>query len=165
MEAVCAISGSISDAETVAAEEVLKGYTPFEDGDLIWAKITPCMENGKSAVARNLLNGVGFGSTEFHVLRVNNSAKLLPDYLWVLLRLASIRQAAVRYFVGSAGQQRVPASFLEGLEIPLPPIGEQRLIVRNVQKQRSKVARERAALAAMREERISSIERIFLDPN
>jgi type I restriction enzyme S subunit len=74
MEAVSETSGTIEDMEEALVEEVSRGYTTFEEGDLIWAKITPCMQNGKSAVARSLKNGVGFGSTEFHVIRPRSSA-------------------------------------------------------------------------------------------
>lgn len=148
MEAVSAVSGSIEFREDVLIDDVLKGYTPFEEGDVIWAKITPCMQNGKSAVASNLTNGVGFGSTEFHVIRPNEPDKLLSDYLWVLLRLHSIRTAAERYFIGSAGQQRVPAEFLEQLVIPIPPVDVQRTVVKRVQKQRALVQSERSHLTA-----------------
>ncbi|MDR0605874.1 MAG: restriction endonuclease subunit S [Bacteroidales bacterium] len=105
-----------------------KGYTRFQDNDLIWAKITPCMQNGKSAVARNLKNGFGYGSTEFHVLRVKNK-NLSIDFLHLLLRTNKIRKDAVRYFTGSTGQQRVPKSYLESLSIPLPPLTIQNKII------------------------------------
>ena len=111
---------------------------------MIWAKITPCMQNGKCAVARDLENGLGFGSTEFHVIRSKDKEIVLPEYLWVLLRITHLRKAAQRYFIGSAGQQRVPADFLEELFIPLPPLDVQREIVRQVQAQRAEIARLRA---------------------
>ena len=159
MEAVSEVSGAIEDSEDVLLEEVSKGYTPFEEGDLIWAKITPCMQNGKSAVARNLTNGVGFGSTEFHVIRPINSEETLPEYLWILLRLASIRNAAKRFFIGSAGQQRVPANFLEDLVIPLPPKEVQRAIVDSVTAKRAIVEEERQRLEELRQSSLLEVEK------
>lgn len=108
-----------------------KGYTKFQENDLIWAKITPCMQNGKSAIVRNLLNGFGCGSTEFYVLR-KNSPELNLEYLHMLLRLEKVLIAGTKYFTGSAGQQRVPKSFLENLKIPLPPLPIQQKIVEKI---------------------------------
>ena len=89
----------------------------------------------------------------------NFSIERLPEYLWVLLRLRSIREAAKRYFIGSAGQQRVPADFLQGLVIPLPPPGIQRSIVDGVLEKRKAVKEERAGLDALRAAKVSEIER------
>ena len=162
MEAVSEHSGAIENAEDVPVEEVSKGYTAFEEGDVIWAKITPCMQNGKSAVARGLRNGVGFGSTEFHVVRAIEPDQVLPEYLWVLLRLQAVRLAAVRYFTGSAGQQRAPADFLEGLVIPVPNPEAQRIIVAGVLEKRAAVASERKAIDAFREAMLREIEHDIL---
>jgi len=103
------------------------GYTSFQNGDLLWAKITPCMENGKSAIADNLTNGFGYGSTEYHVLRTPNE-QLDIGYLHALLRMKRVRKAAVRFFTGSSGHQRVDADFLKTLEIPIPSIDVQRAL-------------------------------------
>lgn len=97
-----------------------KGYTSFQENDVLWAKITPCMQNGKSAVATNLLNGYGFGSTEYHVFR-SLSLEANPFYLHSILRLKSLRKAAMNYFGGSAGHQRVDVNFFKTLKIPIPP--------------------------------------------
>ena len=108
-----------------------KGYTSFKEKDLIWAKITPCMENGKSAIAQNLLNGLGFGSTEFHVFRVN-SPKILIDYLFELFRTKHFREIARKQFGGSSGHQRVPPSFFKNLLIPFPPLAVQTEIAEHI---------------------------------
>jgi len=118
------------------------GYTRFSEGDLLWAKITPCMENGKSAVARNLLNGRGLGSTEFHVVRVQ-PAKLDVDYLHALLRLPKLRVAAMLFFGGSAGHQRVDKAFLRNLEIPLPSLSHQKEIAQTILKERKEAKKLR----------------------
>jgi len=103
--------------------EVKKGFTYFSDGDVLFAKITPCMENGKAALACNLRNAIGFGSTEFHVLR--SGLKATPEWLYCLIRLPIFRSLARASFTGSAGQQRVPTDFLRQFMVPLPPIQAQ----------------------------------------
>ena len=96
--------------------EEAKGYTKFRDNDLIWAKITPCMENGKSAVVNNLKEGIGCGSTEFHVFRALEGINI--HYIHALLHLKSLRKHAALHFTGSAGQQRVSSAFFKELIIP-----------------------------------------------
>lgn len=107
------------------------GFTKFREGDLLWAKITPCMQNGKSAIAKNLTNGLGCGSTEFFILRPKDE-RLVIEYLHVILHMKCVRETAMLYFGGSAGQQRVPASFLENFNIPLPPKEKQVEIANHV---------------------------------
>ena len=102
-------------------EEVKTGFTYFAENDVLFAKITPCMENGKGAIATKLKNGIGFGSTEFHVLRPIKG-KTNPYWIYELTSFEQFRQAAAKNMTGSAGQRRVPASFLENYSISLPPI-------------------------------------------
>ena len=111
--------------------EQASGYTKFREGDLLWAKITPCMQNGKSAIAKNLTNGLGCGSTEFFILRPKDE-RLVIEYLHVILHMKCVRETAMLYFGGSAGQQRVPASFLENFNLPLPPKEKQIEIANHV---------------------------------
>lgn len=131
MASVDAVSGAISTPEIKKLGEVKKGYTSFIEGDVIFAKITPCMENGKAAIARNLINRIGFGSTEFHVLRAN--PLVLPEWLYYFIRQESFRRNAKANFTGTAGQMRVPKQFLIDHIIPLPPIYEQRKIVNSIE--------------------------------
>ena len=84
--------GTITKPQERRFSEVCKGFTCFRDDDVIMAKITPCMENGKAAIARGLTNGLGFGSTEFHVLR--SLGAVLPEYVYFLIRQESFRRAA-----------------------------------------------------------------------
>ncbi len=107
--------------------EVRKGFVPFAEGDVLFAKITPCMENGKGAVARGLRNNLGYGTTELHVIRP--LAGIQPEYIYRFLSQDRVRRAAKENFTGTAGQARVPVSFIRELEIPLAPAGEQRRIV------------------------------------
>lgn len=111
--------------------EQASGFTKFREGDLLWAKITPCMQNGKSAIAKNLINGLGCGSTEFFILRPKDE-RLSIEYLHVILHMKCVRETAMLYFGGSAGQQRVPASFLENFNLPLPPKEKQIEIANHV---------------------------------
>jgi len=113
-------------------------------------------------VARNLENGVGCGPTEFHVVRAKDTTQVLPEYLWVILRLRHVREAAQRYFIGSAGQQRVPADFLEELYVPLPPTDIQRAIVRQVVAGRAEVARLREQAAQRAREARAEVEAALL---
>ena len=128
-----------------------KGYTRFMEDDVLWAKITPCMQNGKCAVAKNLKNGFGYGSTEYHVIRTD-SKKLLNKYIYCLLRTRSIRKMAQYYFTGSAGQQRVSADFLENLVIPLPSIKKQEEICDRIFSKKREIKRLRLNIESLREE-------------
>jgi type I restriction enzyme S subunit len=127
MQSVSEETASITVHETRTFAEVKRGYTPFREEDVLFAKITPCMENGKIAIARRLTNGIGFGSTEFHVLRAGPA--VLPEYLYYYLRQESLRAAAKQHMRGGAGQQRVPEDFLRKEPLHLPPLSEQRRIV------------------------------------
>ncbi len=111
------------------------GYTRFQDNDLIWAKITPCMQNGKSAVVRGLRNAIGFGSTEFHVFRAKQEMNI--GYVYGLLRLRSLRNHATLYFSGTAGQQRVADELFKRLSIPKPPLKKQTEIAERIAETRS----------------------------
>ena len=126
-------TGTITQPEIKPYEAVRKGYTFFREGDVLFAKITPCMQNGKHAVARQLRQGIGFGSTEFHVLRPSN--KVLAEWIHLFLRQPSILNKAMAHFEGSVGQQRVPTSFLINLQIPLPTIAEQHQLIARLQMQ------------------------------
>ena len=109
---------------------VKKGYKRFQNGDVLFAKITPCMENGKLAVAAGLHNGVGAGSTEFHVLRPSSAVR--PDLLAYYLLRDHFRASARAKMKGTAGQLRVPQRFLEAQTLPVPPLDEQKQIVETI---------------------------------
>ena len=157
MAAVDADSVTAVDRETRSYSEVSKGYTPFIDGDVLVAKITPCFENGKIAQAR-LSRRYGFGSTEFHVVRPR-SDRVDARYLVHFLRQERIRKQGESRMTGSAGQRRVPEHFLAGLTIPLPPLPEQRRIAEILDKADALRAKRRAALAQLD----TLTQSIFLD--
>ena len=114
-------NGKISTTIARPYGEVKKGFTFFKEGDVLFAKITPCMENGKGALAVGLKNGLGCGSTEFHVLRPKTDV-LIGKWLYYLTAWPLFRSDAERHMTGSAGQKRVPKSFLEKYEINLPAL-------------------------------------------
>ena len=118
MEVIDETFSEITTMDETTIEQA-SGFTKFREGDLLWAKITPCMQNGKSAIAKNLTNGLGCGSTEFFILRSKDD-RLAIEYLHVILHMKCVRETAMLYFGGSAGQQRVPAPFLENFNLPLP---------------------------------------------
>ena len=128
MRAVCEIKGEVKEILFEKFKKVKKGFTYFEEDDVLFAKITPCMENGKCFVASVLKNGFGFASTEFYVFRCSN--KINKKYLWYILRDKSFRNKAAQVMTGAVGQQRVPKSFLEKEKIYLYDMEEQEEIVR-----------------------------------
>ncbi|MDD5928019.1 MAG: restriction endonuclease subunit S [Firmicutes bacterium] len=114
-------SGKIDATAIKQFDEVKTGFTYFAENDVLFAKITPCMENGKGAVAKGLHNGIGFGSTEFHVIRPILD-KTNPYWIYTLMAFPQFRVDAANNMTGSAGQRRVPASFLEDYCVAVPPI-------------------------------------------
>ena len=113
--------GEIDASNTKLYDEVKSGFTYFAEQDVLFAKITPCMENGKGAVAKGLCNGIGFGSTEFHVLRPIEGVSN-PYWIYTVTAFNQFRVDAANNMTGSAGQRRVPASFLEAYKVSVPPI-------------------------------------------
>jgi len=118
-------------SETRKYGDVKKGYTAFVDHDVIFAKVTPCMENGKIAIVENLKNGIGFGSSEFHVLRTTNG--IIPHYVFHFLVQKRTRSEAENSMTGAVGLRRVPKQFLENYPIPLPPLPVQHAIVAKIE--------------------------------
>ena len=108
--------------------EVKKGYTPFQDGDIVFAKITPCMENKKSFLAKNLKNSFGSASTEFHVLRP--TAHTLGQFILHFIRADFFVMEATKNMKGTAGQKRVPKDWICLQYFPIPPLKEQERIVK-----------------------------------
>ncbi|WP_129678773.1 restriction endonuclease subunit S [Klebsiella variicola] len=128
--AMAAVSekGEILSQETRILHETKKGFTYFERGDVLLAKITPCFENGKATLTNSLNTQIGFGSTEFHVLRAIPEL-ILPEYVFYLIWNEKFRIAATKEMTGSAGQKRVSADYLKEYQFYLPSIFEQEKIV------------------------------------
>ena len=120
--------GQYDKSEIRPISELWNGFTYFRRGDIIIAKITPCFENGKGAWLENLPTEIGFGSTEFHVIRPHK--EITAPYLYRITTLSEFRRLGTDAMTGAAGQQRVPAEFVANFSIPLPPLAEQAAIVR-----------------------------------
>jgi type I restriction enzyme S subunit len=157
MASVDEVNGSIIGQQTREFGTVAKGFPSFTNGDVLFAKITPCMENGKAALASNLVNGIGAGSTEFFVLRPKQ--EILSEYVFHFVRQPSFRESCKANFTGSAGQQRVPRSYLERAALPLPPLEEQHRIVSLLDRAADIRSRADAARAKAR----AIIPALFLD--
>lgn len=128
MTSLSETEGKITNPQIKFLGEVKSGYTNFSEGDVVFAKITPCMENGKSAVIEKLVNDIGYGTTEFFVLRCNK--EIFNRFLYHLVRSKKFRTEAQEVMAGAVGQQRVPKKFLSEYKISLPPPAEQKEIVR-----------------------------------
>ena len=120
--------GRFDVSEVWPISDLWNGFTYFRRGDVIVAKITPCFENGKGACLENLPTALGFGSTEFHVIRPSKA--IVSTYLYRVTTLSEFRRLGADEMTGAAGQQRVPVEFIANFLIPLPPLPEQTAIVR-----------------------------------
>jgi len=126
MRAVSPEGGGLTDPEIRPYGEVKRGFTSFISGDVIMAKITPCMENGKTTVVPELPGSICFGSTEFHVLRAETGIR--ASWISHFLLRHDLRRSAQRQMTGGVGQMRVPSAFLRAISIPVPPTMEQERI-------------------------------------
>lgn len=149
MAAVEEESGRLDPSEIRPLWSVGRGYTPFKEDDVIFAKITPCMENGKIALATGLKNGLAYGSTEFFVFRSYEG--MLPRFVLHYLLQPSLRKAAERAMSGAVGQKRVPANYLFTHEFLLPPTAEQDRIVAKLDASLSGLERAEAVAQRARE--------------
>lgn len=160
MAAVSDDSGTVMEVQERPLRKVSRGYTYFGSGDVLFAKITPCMENGKSAIVPNLSGGLGFGSTEFFVLRpIRNIIE--TELLHAFLRSPWFRAIAKGAMTGAVGQQRVPKAFLESYPYPLAPLSEQKEIVsvlgRHLESYQSAQSLLNESLKILRELRSSTV--------
>jgi restriction endonuclease S subunit len=151
--------GTLSLEEKRPIEEVRQGYTYFRDEDVIVAKITPCFENGKIALCCNLVGGIGFGTTELHVLRTRGC--VLPSFIAYITRIVEFRSIGTSTMYGAAGQQRVPENFVANFQIPFPPPPEQRAIAAFLDQETAKldtlIAKVQQGIALLREYRTALI--------
>ena len=116
--------------------EVLSGFTYFKDNDILLAKITPCFENGKAAIARNLTNGIGFGSTEYIVIRANTSL-VYPEWIFYHINTPEFIDGGKSFMTGTAGQQRVDINYVKQYRIPVPSLEEQKKILDQIRYEQS----------------------------
>lgn len=151
--------GYIINKEDRKYSEVEKGFTPFEDGDILFAKITPCMENGKGAIASGLTNGLGFGSTEFHVIRPKDKDDRY--YLYCLTRMFHLRKKAEQLMTGSVGQKRVPSDLFDFYKINLPEKRKRKNIGDQLRKYDYEIERLKKSIATTKNIQKQIINQIF----
>ena len=151
--------GALDLSEIKHVADVCDGYTYFCENDVIVAKITPCFENGKGAIARKLVNGIGFGTTELFVLRPGQDTH--SDYIYYLTVSSRFRNIGAISMQGAAGQQRVTKLFIKDYVLGFPPIAEQRAIADHLDRETTKIdaliAKNDQLIALLREKRTSLI--------
>jgi type I restriction enzyme S subunit len=138
--------------KTRLLEDVAGSYTYFADGDVLLAKITPCFENGKLGIARGLKNGVGFGSSEYIVLRPD--AKTSPEFIYYYLARAAFFEEGAGKMSGAVGHKRVSKEFIENYPIPVPPLSEQQQIIATLDALREQTQ----ALASLYQRKIAALD-------
>lgn len=162
--------GGLELSTTRRLSEVDSGFTYFRDGDIVVAKITPCFENGKGALAAALSNGIAFGTTELHVLRATRAIE--RRFLFYVSVSDAFRHLGEGEMYGAGGQKRVPESFIKNLEHPLPPMSDQGIVVIFLDRETARidtlVAKNAKLIELLQEERTSLATRAVtrgLDPN
>lgn len=155
--------GRIASIQQRPLAEVQKGYTIFQAGDVLLAKITPCFENGKAAFVESLPTQAGFGSTEFHVLRPTEEVD--PRFLFHLVWNPNFRRLGASRMTGSAGQKRVPVAFLSEFEFSLPSLQEQRRIATILDKADSLRLKRQEAIRLADALRRAVFVQMYGDPN
>jgi type I restriction enzyme S subunit len=130
--------GTFDSSIQLPLNELWNGYTYFKKGDVLLAKITPCFENGKGTILKNLPTVVGFGTTEFHVLR-SRDFKLLNEYIFCVIRSEMFMKIGEAMMTGAAGQKRIPSSFIKSFVIGIPPINEQIKIINHLDEKTQKI--------------------------
>lgn len=154
--------GTISNEQQKSYGSVKKGFTYFEQGDVLIAKITPCFENGKGALTNCISHGTGFGSTEFHVIRPTSAID--AQYVFYLTRTPEFRAQGKKNMTGSAGQQRVPANFLQTYPVPLPDLDMQSHIAAVLDKADALRQKDRQLLACYEQLPQAVFLEMFGDP-
>ncbi len=160
MDAV-GVGGGLSLEQTRILSDVSSGYTEFQDGDVVVAKITPCFENGKAALASGLLNGAAYGTTELHVLRAGPTMD--RSFLFYIAISDTFQKLGESEMYGAGGQKRVPPEFNKNFRTSLPPPTEQSSIVAFLDQQTGRIdkliAKKRELIERLKEKRTALISR------
>jgi len=144
--------GDVDLTQTKKLEDVWTGFTYFRENDVVFAKITPCMENGKGAIMKNLKNGIGFGTTEFHVLRPIEGVST-SEWIYHLTMQHSFRKKAEQNMSGSAGQKRVPSDYFDKVKVVMPPI--------ELQTQFAQIVEKTEALKTQYQQSLQGLEKLY----
>ena len=148
-----------SPKDSKRLEEVGTSYTYFKDDDVLIAKVTPCFENGKAGIAKGLCNGIGFGSSEFYVLRPSEVA--LPEWIFLCVATPAFRTWATPKMTGTGGLQRVPRSVIETYKIPLPSLTTQQAIVAEIEAEQALVDGNRELIERFEEKIRDAVGRVW----
>ena len=160
MNDVNAFDASFEPKESRRLDEVLSGFTYFKDDDVILAKITPCFENGKAGIARNLKNGIGFGSTEFIVIRANTSI-VDPEWIFYHINTHEFIDRGKSFMTGTAGQQRIDLNYVKQYKIPVPSLEEQQKILESIHREQTLIDPSREIIKVFSEKISSRIKEIW----
>ena len=145
--------------DTKKLSEVTSSYTYFRDNDVLLAKVTPCFENGKAGIARNLVNAIGFGSSEFYVLRADD--RILPEWIYISVTTSTFRETAKAQMTGTGGLQRVPRAVVENHQIPVPPIKIQQAIIAEIEAEQALVAANRELITRFEKKIQATLARVW----
>lgn len=140
-------------------DEVTTSYTYFKEGDVLLAKVTPCFQNGKAGIARGLHNGIGFGSSEFYVLRPGSD--LIAEWVYIFMATPTFRAHATPQMTGTGGLQRVPRSVVESYRIPVPPVATQQAIVAEIAAEQSLVNANKQLIEHFEAKAKATIQRVW----
>ena len=140
-------------------KEVTSSYTYFKDDDVLLAKVTPCFENGKAGIARNLQNGIGFGSSEFYVLRPTNA--VLPEWVFLSISTVSFHAWATPQMTGTGGLQRVPRLAVENYKIPVPSTDIQKALIKEIEAEQALVNANRELIERFENKIQTTLARIW----
>lgn len=160
MAIINTFDASFTSSEIRDLQDVSTGYTYFCDNDILLAKITPCFENGKAGIARNLKNGIGFGSTEFIVIRPDTSV-VEPEWIFYHINTREFIDGGKSFMTGTAGQQRIDLNYVKQYKIPVPSLEEQRKVLDGIHREQDLIAPSKEIINTFSEKIASRIKEIW----
>lgn len=160
MSCINTYDASFTPTEVRALRDVSTGFTYFRDNDVLLAKITPCFENGKAGIARNLNNGIGFGSTEFIVIRADVSV-VDPEWIFYHINTHEFIDGGRSFMTGTAGQQRIDLNYVKQYKIPVPSLEEQQKILGNIHREQALIEPSKEIIKTFSEKMASRIKEIW----
>ena len=160
MSCINTYDASFTPTEVRTLQDVSTGFTYFRDNDVLLAKITPCFENGKAGIARNLNNGIGFGSTEFIVIRADASV-VDPEWIFYHINTHEFIDGGRSFMTGTAGQQRIDLNYVKQYKIPVPSLEEQQKILGNIHREKALIEPSKEIIKTFSEKIASRIKEIW----
>ena len=160
MSCINTYEASFTATETRSLRDVLTGFTYFKDKDVLLSKITPCFENGKAGIAHNLKNGIGFGSTEFIVIRADTSV-VDPEWIFYHINTHEFIDGGKPFMTGTAGQQRIDLNYVKQYKIPVPALEEQQKILDGIHREQALIESSKEIIKTFSEKIASRIKEIW----